>query len=50
MTVEFLGEDSSENLIDISNTADWFSFKKDEKNNDPFAINLEEIKKLTGLG
>ena len=50
MTVEFLGEDSSENLIDISNTADWFSFKKDEKNNDPFAVNLEEIKKLRGLG
>ena len=50
MTVEFLGEDNSENIIDISNTADWFSFKKDEKNNDPFAIGLEDIKKLRGLG
>jgi len=31
MTVEFLNEDNSENIVDISNTADWFSFKKDEK-------------------
>ena len=50
MTAEFLNEDSSEHIVDISNTADWFSFKKDEKNNDPFAVNLEEIKKLRGLG
>ena len=50
MTVEFLNEDNSENIVDISNTADWFSFKKDEKSNDPFAVNLEEIKKLRGLG
>jgi PBSX family phage portal protein len=50
MTVEFLGEDNSENIIDISNTADWFSFKKDEKNNDPFAVGLEDLKKFRGLG
>ena len=50
MSVEFLGEDNSENIIDISNTADWFSFKKDEKSNDPFAVGLEDLKKFRGLG
>ena len=50
MSVEFLNEDNSENIIDISNTADWFSFKKDEKSNDPFAVGLEDLKKLRGLG
>jgi PBSX family phage portal protein len=50
MTVEFLNEDSSESIIDISNTADWFSFKKDDKSNDPFSMSLEELKKVRGLG
>lgn len=50
MSVEFLNEDNSENIIDISNTADWFSFKKDEKSNDPFAVGLEDLKKIRGLG
>jgi len=50
MSVEFLNEDNSENIIDISNTADWFSFKKDEKSNDPFAVGLEDLKKFRGLG
>ncbi len=51
MTVEFLNEDNSENIVDISNTADWFSFKKDEKSsNDPFSMGLEDLKKVRGLG
>jgi hypothetical protein len=50
MTVEFLDDDSSDNIINISNTADWFSLKKDEVSNDPFAAGLEELKKVRGLG
>jgi PBSX family phage portal protein len=50
MTVEFFNDDSSESIIDISNTADWFSFKKDDKSNDPFSMSLEELKKVRGLG
>ena len=50
MTVEFLDDDNSDNIINISNTADWFSLKKDEVSNDPFAAGLEELKKVRGLG
>lgn len=51
MSVEFLNENNSENIVDISNTADWFSFKKDEKrSDDPFSIGLEDLKKVRGLG
>jgi PBSX family phage portal protein len=51
MSVEFLNEDNSENIVDISNTADWFSFKKDEKRSeDPFSMGLEDLKKVRGLG
>ena len=51
MSVEFLNEDNSENIVDISNTADWFSFKKDEKSSDdPFSMGLEDLKKVRGLG
>jgi PBSX family phage portal protein len=50
MTVEFFNDDSSESIIDISNTADWFSFKKDDKSSDPFSMSLEELKKVRGLG
>ena len=50
MSVEFLNEDNSENIIDISNNADWFSLKKDEVSNDPFAAGLEDLKKVSGLG
>jgi PBSX family phage portal protein len=51
MSVEFLNENNSENIVDISNTADWFSFKKDEKrSDDPFSMGLEDLKKVRGLG
>jgi PBSX family phage portal protein len=50
MSVEFLDEDNSENIINISNNADWFSLKKDEINNDPFSASLEDLKKVRGLG
>jgi len=50
MSVEFLDEDNSENIINISNNADWFSLKKDEISNDPFAAGLEDLKKVRGLG
>ena len=51
MSVEFLNENNSENIVDISNTADWFSFKKDEKSSDdPFSMGLEDLKKVRGLG
>ena len=50
MSVEFLDEDNSENIINISNNADWFSLKKDEISNDPFAASLEDLKKIRGLG
>ena len=43
-------EEDSQNVIDISNTADWFSFKKEiTTSNDPFAIDVEELKKFKGL-
>jgi len=50
MSVEFLDEDNSENIINISNNADWFSLKKDEISNDPFSASLEDLKKVRGLG
>jgi len=51
MSVEFLNENNSENIVDISNTADWFSFKKDEqRSDDPFSMGLEDLKKVRGLG
>ena len=43
-------EINSVDTIDISNTADWFSFKKSEEHDDPFNLGLEDIKKLRGLG
>lgn len=51
MTVEFL-EDGPEDTrtIEISNTADWFSFKKEKEFNDPFAVGLDDLKKVRGLG
>jgi PBSX family phage portal protein len=50
MSAEFLDEDNSENIINISNNADWFSLKKEEVSNDPFAAGLEDLKKVRGLG
>ena len=50
MSVEFIDDESSENIIDISNTADWFSLKKDQVSNDPFAAGIDELKKVRGLG
>jgi PBSX family phage portal protein len=48
--MEFMHEEDSQNIIDISNTADWFSFKKEiTTSNDPFAIDVEELKKFKGL-
>ena len=47
--MEFLDDDSAQD-IQISNTADWFMFNnKVEKNNDPFSIDGEELKKINGL-
>ncbi len=49
--MEFMDEenDTTQN-IELSNVADWFSFKKQAEHDDAFAIDLEEIKKLHGLG
>ena len=45
--MEFINDESSQNIIDISNTADWFSFKKEATaSNDPFAVDIEELKKF----
>ena len=48
--IEFVDDLGKDSIIDISNTSDWFSFKKEEKTNDPFAADLEELKKVKGLG
>jgi len=50
MSAEFLDEDNSENIINISNNADWFSLEKNEMTNDPFLAGLEDLKKVRGLG
>jgi len=50
MSVEFLDDDNADSVINISNTADWFSVKKDEVSNDPFAAGIDELKKVRGLG
>jgi PBSX family phage portal protein len=48
--MEFMHEEDSQNVIDISNTSDWFSFKKEAtSSNDPFAVDIEELKKFKGL-
>jgi PBSX family phage portal protein len=48
--MEFINDESSQNIIDISNTADWFSFKKEATaSNDPFSVDIEELKKFKGL-
>mgnify|MGYP000333024130 CR=1 FL=1 len=46
--IEFQEEDGS--TIDISNTADWFSFKKEQPTNDPFSISGDDLRKVRGLG
>ena len=46
--IEFPEDDNS--TIDISNTADWFSFKKEQPTNDPFAISGDDLRKVRGLG
>jgi len=43
-------DDNNQNIIDITNTSDWFSFKKEEVTSDPFAVGLDELKKVKGLG
>ncbi len=50
MSAEFLDEDNSENVINISNNADWFSLEKNETTSDPFLAGLEDLKKVRGLG
>lgn len=48
--MEFIQEDNEAvNEISISNTADWFSFKKEAVSNDPFDIAEDDLKKLRGL-
>jgi PBSX family phage portal protein len=46
--IKFEDEDN-ESIIDISNNADWFSFQKQEVSNDPFSVQLDELKKVRGL-
>ena len=43
-------EEEDGNTIDISNTADWFSFKKEQPTNDPFSISGDDLRKVRGLG
>jgi len=50
MSTEFLDEDNSENIINISNNADWLSLEKNEITTDPFSAGLEDLKKVRGLG
>ena len=50
MSIEFMDDEESSSTIDISNSADWFMFKKEKEHIDPFNIGLEEIKKVRGLG
>jgi PBSX family phage portal protein len=50
MSAEFLDEDNSENIINISNNSDWFSLEKNETTSDPFLAGLEDLKKVRGLG
>ena len=50
MSTEFLDEDNSENIINISNNADWLSLEKNETTSDPFLAGLEDLKKVRGLG
>jgi hypothetical protein len=52
MRAEFIDDEGADETatIDISNSADWFSFKKEKEHEDPFARGLEDIKKLNGLG
>ena len=51
MTVEFLEDDNSDSIVEITNNSDWFSFKKETQvSNDPFAAGLEDLKKVRGLG
>jgi PBSX family phage portal protein len=50
MSAEFLDEDNSENIINISNNADWLSLEKNEITSDPFLAGLEDLKKVRGLG
>jgi len=48
--MEFIEEEiETNNDIQLSNVADWFSFKKEAEHSDLFNIDLEEIKKLHGL-
>jgi PBSX family phage portal protein len=48
--MEFIEEEfETNNDIQLSNVADWFSFKKEAEHTDLFNIDLEEIKKLNGL-
>jgi PBSX family phage portal protein len=35
--------------IQLSSAADWFSFKKETEHDDPFLIQLDDIRKLNGL-
>lgn len=48
--MEFI-EDNQDDLIEISNVADWNKFNtiKDEVSNDPFSIGKEDLQKLSGL-
>ena len=44
-------EDSNEQVIKITNNSDFLSFTTTEEvSTDPFKIDLEEIKKVRGLG
>lgn len=50
MTKFIEDEESSTAEIQLTNVSDWFSFKKEKEHFDPFAVELEELKKVRGLG
>ena len=50
MTQFIEDEESSTPEIQLTNVSDWFSLKKEKEHVDPFAIELEELKKVRGLG
>jgi PBSX family phage portal protein len=48
--MDYINEDvEAVNEIQISNTADWFSFKKEAVSNDPFDLGKDDLLKLRGL-
>ena len=48
--MEFIEEqEDSSNVVEISNSADWITFKKESEHEDPFMVEAEELRKVKGL-